>query len=181
MFTPGAGSDLVAHAAVLALALVAAVTDVRKGVIPNWLTLGALVLAPLASGLADGSRGVLASLLGMLVCALAPLVIYYRGGMAGGDVKAFAAIGAIGGYELGLTVQLLALVCASIYAVGYLAWSGRLLASLGNSLRLGLNPVLPRRWRRPMSSALMHRIRLGAAIFLAASIAVAGEHPELWA
>ncbi len=77
-------------------------------------------------------------------------------------------------------MEFLALVIASIYALGYLAWNGRLFHSLTNSLFLSLNPVLPKRYRRRMSSALMHRIRLGAAIALGAFIAVSGEHRELW-
>ncbi|HEY8428461.1 MAG TPA: hypothetical protein VIL20_08815, partial [Sandaracinaceae bacterium] len=113
------------------------------------------------------------------------LIIFYREGMAGGDVKLFAAIGALaggldGGVELGLSAQFLSLVAASIYAVGQLAWNGRLLASLGNALFIGLNPVLPRRWRRTIPRELMHRIRLGAAILLGTVIALAGQHREMW-
>ena len=180
MFSPGSETDLVAHLVVLGVALVAAFTDVRTGLIPNWLTLTALAVAPIAHGLVGGMRGLFASVMGLLICSLVPLIIFYRKGVAGGDVKLFAAIGAIGGYALGLEVQFLALICASIYALGQLAWNGRLFHSLTNSLFLGLNPILPRRWRRPMSSALMHRIRLGAAILLGAFIAVSGHHQELW-
>ncbi len=180
MFTLGGDIATATHLVVLGVALIAAFTDVREGLIPNWLTLTALVVAPIVHGVIDGTRGLLASVMGLLICSLVPLIIFYRKGMAGGDVKLFAAIGAIGGYELGLEVQLLALVCASIYALGQLAWNGRLLHSLTNSLFLGLNPVLPKRYRRSMSTALMHRIRLGAAILLGALIAVSGHHQELW-
>lgn len=180
MFATGGETEPVAHLVVLVVALVAAFTDVRKGLIPNWLTLPALVLGPVGHGLVNGMQGLLASVMGMLLCALVPLIIFYRKGMAGGDVKVFAAIGAVGGMYLGLEVELLALVCASIYAIGQLAWSGRLWQSLANSFFLGLNPVLPKRWRRTMSSALMHRIRLGAAIALGSVIALLGHHPEIW-
>lgn len=171
---------LIIHVAVIALVGVAAFTDVRAGVIPNWLTLPPLVLAPIAHGLVDGVRGVLASVLGMLVCALVPMLVFYRGGMHGGDVKLFAAVGAIGGLYLGLEAQFLSLVAASIYALGQLAWNGKLLGSLTSSLFLGLNPVLPKRMRRTIAPELMHRIRLGAAILLGAAIAVAEKHRELW-
>lgn len=179
------GPESVFHGIVVILALVAAFTDVRRGEIPNWLTLPVLVAAPLAHGLVDGGRGLLASLVGMLVCSIVPLIIFYLQGMAGGDVKLFAAIGAVAGglregIELGLSAELLSLIVAAIYAIGQLAWNGRLLASLGNSLFLGLNPVLPRRWRRTIPRELMHRIRLGAAILLGSLIAVAGQHRELW-
>lgn len=172
--------DWTFHGIVLILACIAAFTDVRRGEIPNWLTLPALVIAPIAHGMLDGGSGLLASLVGMLVCSIVPLIIFYREGMAGGDVKLFAALGAVAGVELGLSAQFLSLIAASIYAVGQLAWNGRLLASLGNSLFLGLNPVLPRRWRRTIPRELMHRIRLGAAILLGSAIALAGQHRELW-
>jgi len=171
---------LIIQVAVIALVGIAAFTDVRGGVIPNWLTLPPLVVAPIAHGLVDGVRGLLASVLGMLICALVPLLVFYRGGMHGGDVKLFAAIGAVGGLYLGLETQFLALVAASVYALGQLAWNGKLLSSLASSFFLGLNPVLPKRMRRTIAPELMHRIRLGAAILLGAAIAVAEKHRELW-
>ncbi|GAB5547362.1 MAG: A24 family peptidase [Sandaracinaceae bacterium] len=168
------------HGVILAMAAVAAFTDVRSGLIPNWLTLPAIVLAPIVHGFLDGMGGLLGSLIGLLACALVPLLIFYRGGMAGGDVKLFAALGAVGGYALGLEAQFLSLVVASIYAVGQLTWNGRLATSLGNSVFIGLNPVLPRKWRRTPPPELMHRIRLGAAIAFGTLIAVFGRHREFW-
>lgn len=172
--------DPIFHGVVLALAAVAAFTDVRKGEIPNWLTLPVLVIAPIAHGVLEGGRGLVASLAGVLVCSIVPLLIFFREGMAAGDVKVFAAIGAAGGVYVGLETQFLSLVAASIYAVGQLAWNGKLLRSLGNSLFIGLNPILPRRYRRAIPRELMHRIRLGAAILLGAAIALAGHHRAVW-
>lgn len=172
--------EWILHAAVLLIAGIAAFTDVRKGEIPNWLTLPILLLAPIAHGLASGVSGLLDSVIGLLVCAIVPLILFYRGGMAAGDVKVFAAIGAVAGVYLGLEAQLLSMMAAAIYALGYLAWNGKLFASLGNSVFVGLNPVLPRRWRRTIPVELMHRIRLGAAIFLGSALVIVDKHPELW-
>lgn len=173
--------DSILHGAVLLLALVAAVTDVRRGLIPNWLTLPVIFGAPIVYGVIDGGAGLMRSLLGLLVCSVVPLLIWYRNGMAAGDVKVFAAIGAVGGIYVGLEAQFLSLVVAAIYALGQLAWNGKLATSLVNSVFIGLNPVLPRRFRRTIPHELMHRIRLGAAIFLGSCIALAGHHRELWA
>lgn len=170
----------IVHGAVLGLAGVAAFTDVRAGVIPNWLTLPPLLLAPLAHGLVGGVSAFLASLLGLLVCAVGPLLLYYVDAMAGGDAKLFAAIGAVGGVQLGLEVEFLAVVAAAIYSVGQLGWNGKLLRSLGNAVALAFNPILPRRLRRTVPRELMHRIRLGAAILLGSLIALAGHHRWLW-
>jgi prepilin peptidase CpaA len=172
--------DPILHAVVLLLAAIAAFTDVRKGEIPNWLTLPPLVVAPVVHGVMGGHAALFGSLIGLLVCSIVPLLVYYQKGMAGGDVKLFAAIGAVGGVYVGLEAQLLSLIAASIYALGQLAWNGKLFATLGNSFFVGLNPILPRRLRRTIPRELMHRIRLGAAILLGTSIALAGHHPELW-
>lgn len=177
-----ATSDLapIFHGVVLAMAGIAAFTDVRRGLIPNWLTLPVIVGAPIAHGVVSGGTGLLQSLVGLLVCSVVPLIIFYRQGMAGGDVKLFAAIGAVGGVYVGLEVQLLSLVAASIYAIGQLAWNGKLLTSLTSSFFLGLNPILPRRFRRTIPTELMHRIRLGAAILLGTLIVLSGKHPNVW-
>ena len=168
------------HGAVLSIALIAAFTDVRRGVIPNWLTLPVIVGAPIVHGVVDGAGGLLRSLLGLLVCALVPMLIWYGKGMHAGDVKVFAAIGAVGGVYVGLEAQFLSLVVAAIYALGQLAWNGQLLRSLARSLYIALNPVLPKRLRRNVPHEMLHRIRLGAAILLGSTIAVAGHHRELW-
>ena len=171
---------LIVQGVLLGIVLIAAFTDVRGGVIPNWLTLPPLVIAPLTYGLVDGVNGLFTSVIGLIVCSVVPLLVFYRGGMAGGDVKLFAAIGAIGGYSVGLQIEFLSLIAASIYSLGHLTWNGGVLRSLGNSMFLALNPILPKRHRRTIAPELMHRIRLGAAILLGSSIALVEKHRELW-
>src|SRR5262245_42169881 len=129
--------DPILHAVVLALAAIAAFTDVRKGEIPNWLTIPPLFVAPIVHGVLGGHAALFGSLIGMLVCSIVPLLVYYQKGMAGGDVKLFAAIGAVGGVYVGLEAQLLSLIAASIYALGQLAWNGKLVPTLGNSFFVG--------------------------------------------
>jgi prepilin peptidase CpaA len=174
-------AQTVVHAAILLIAAIAAFTDARRGEIPNWLTYPLIVLAPIAHGLVSGFSALLHSVIGLLVCALVPLFLFFRGeGMAAGDVKAFTAIGAVGGVYLGLEAQLLSMIGAAFYAVGHLAWNGRLLRGLSNSVFVAVNPVLPNRWRRPLPPELMHKIRLGPAILLGAMITVVDKYPELW-
>lgn len=170
----------IVHAAILLIAAVAAFTDARRGEIPNWMTFPLILLAPIVHGVVSGFSALLASVIGLLVCALVPLLLYYREGMAPGDVKAFAAIGAVGGVYLGLEAQLLSMIGAAFYAVGHLAWNGKLLSGLGNSVFVAINPVLPNRWRRPLPPELLHKIRLGPAILLGTSLTVVDKYPELW-
>ena len=152
----------------------AALTDARSGHIPNWLTLPPIVIGPLVHGMTGGVSGLLGSLLGLVVCGAVPLLMFWRGGMAGGDVKLFGAIAAVCGLDVGLESQFLSFVVAGIYALGRLAWQGKLLQTLGNSVALGLNPILPQRFRRTIAPELLHSLRLGGAIFAGTLIAVYG-------
>src|SRR5437762_8698439 len=78
----------------VAVALVACVFDLRSRRIPNVLTLGAALVAFIASGLAGGSSALGASLAGWALAAAIWLPCYLLGGMGAGDVKLMAAIGA---------------------------------------------------------------------------------------
>lgn len=85
----------------LILLVVATVSDLRKRVVPDWIPLAILAWAAIAtfSGLGDvGWHGVVAgALLGFGLGA----IVFYLGGLGGGDVKLMAACGACVG-PLGL-------------------------------------------------------------------------------
>lgn len=151
-----------------ALTALAAVTDTRRGLIPNWLTLPTLALAPLAQLATSGPRAASAALLGALGCALVPLLMFGLRAMGGGDVKLFAALGALCGASLGLELQLISYVIAALAALSVAAWRGRLLAILVSAARL-LWP--PRRTRDTTALAAaperLTDVRLGASIFAA--------------
>ena len=102
--------DAVLDAAAILVVLVAAVTDLRSRRIPNWLTLPAIVLAPLA--LAASGRWLEAALAvaGVLICGAIPAVLCWRGTVGAGDVKLCAALGALAGPIPGLHVELAAFV-----------------------------------------------------------------------
>ena len=73
---------------------IAAWTDWRGGVIPNWLSFGAVITAPIihaAFGYHElGGRGIWLgiaySLGGALACGAVPLLLYVVGGGRGGDL-----------------------------------------------------------------------------------------------
>lgn len=99
--------------ACLVIVGVAAFTDYRTRHIPNLLTLGGLtfgLVAHGAMGFVDGGahgalNGVFRAFISALICMAVPLVSFIRKEMGGGDVKLFAAIGAMVGLNLGfLTV-----------------------------------------------------------------------------
>jgi prepilin peptidase CpaA len=170
----------IAHAAALVIAAIAAVTDVRRGEIPNWLTLPPLIVAPILHGVTAGFPAAIASLLGLAACGLVPYILFKKGAGGGGDVKLFAAIGAVVGLGVGIEAELFAFVVAALAALGQLAWRGQLLRTLSNAAFLGLNPILPRRWRRELTPELMTTVRLGAYALLGTAIAIALRLKDAW-
>lgn len=168
----------------LAAALTAAVTDHRTGHIPNWLTLGSLGAAPLlwlGAGLAEGGlRGGLSalglSLAGLVVCSVGPIILFWRKGLGGGDVKIFAALGAILGPKVGINAELYAFVLGALFVPARLAWNGRFFRVAIGWARSLANPVLPEARRVAPPPELATRIRLGPAIFAGAAFASALAH-----
>ncbi len=162
----------VAHGALVLTVLVAAYTDWRRRIIPNWLTLPAMGIGLLLGGLAGASSGFLDSLLGLFACGAIPYWVFRQGGMGGGDLKLFAAIGALAGLQLGLTIELVSLLVAMVVTLGRMAWEGRLLRVLGNSFFITFNAVLPRKWRREVSLEERGATRLGLSIAVATLLVV---------
>lgn len=162
------------YALALILTAIAAFTDWRTGEIPNWITLPPIFAGPLVHGLTNGADGLAGSLLAIAFCGLVPFVMWKLEGMEAGDLKMFVGIAALVGPDVGLEAEFLAFVVAGIYALGRLAWEGKLLRTVGNSFYVGLNPLLPQRMRRPVARELLQRLRLGGAIFAGTLIAVYG-------
>ena len=154
-------------------AAIAAAWDLKTGRIPNWLTLGGIasgIAGHLAHGVVTSDaqaalHGALLSVAGALFCSLAPLALYWKGGIGGGDLKLFAALGALCHPMLGIECQIYALVVAAVIAPARLAYDGRLFAVLGGSLALLFNPFLPRERRRTVPREMLTWFRLGPAIF----------------
>src|SRR5262245_56124026 len=116
---------------------IAAWTDWRTGKIPNRLTLGVLVRAPIAHFaaailLGRPERAIEAagmSVVGAAACGVVPLFMYRAGGICGGDVKLLDALGAICLPTLGIELQVFAFLGATFYAMGALAYQGKLFST----------------------------------------------------
>ena len=159
-----AAYETYAVAVVLALALVATITDWREARIRNWLTFPPLLVAPAVHGVLLGKTGVLASLLGMFLCGFPMFLLWQRRGIGGGDVKLIAAAGAVAGVRAGLEIELMVLVVAALYALGRVAWEGKLAQTLGNSFALATNPFRPVSSRRVIQPTSMSTVRLGGPV-----------------
>lgn len=151
----------------LAAASVATVTDLRTRTIPNWLTLPLLPLALLGHALQSGGGGLLQSTLGGLVCFLPCLFLFARGAVGGGDVKLFAAFGALLGAGQGLELQLTSFVLISAYTLWRMAWHGKLWLLLTASYRASLHLAMPSRFSAPAPGEGGHDVPMGLAILMA--------------
>jgi prepilin peptidase CpaA len=157
--------------ALLAITFIAACTDTRSGLIPNWLTLPVIASAPAAQLALGGSNALVSSLLGGFVCALVPLMMFRLGAMGGGDVKLLCGLGTLAGPLAGLELQLLAYNVLVVFALTVLALRGELLAVLRRTWRL-----IRRAPASAGSTEAAHAdFRLGVPIFVATAASLALE------
>ncbi len=166
----------------LALLVVATVTDVRRHKIYNWTTYPGILAALVLNGLgavvvhADPAKeswlktlgwiGPVPSLVGLAACGFVLLVCYVLLRVGGGDVKMMAMIGAFLGPDKGIEAMLWTFVLGGCVALIVLIWrvgpwrlTVRLLRQLLWSLRL-------RRWS-PLSEE--ESAQLQPPLFLAPS------------
>lgn len=159
---------------------IAAFTDWRSGRIPNWLTLGAAVLglclrlvpALAARDFSQALSVLLVALLGVSICSVIPLLLFWKGGMGGGDVKLFAALGVLCSPEVGLLAQTYTFMVALVLAPAWLLYRGTLVRTLKQAFVLATNPLRPRSKRRQLPVEDLAWFRLGPAIFLGTLLAV---------
>jgi prepilin peptidase CpaA len=154
--------------------------DLRTGHIPNWLTVGSIALAPLLHGgaaLSAGGdvRGALIALTlsvgGAAACALLPAGLYVRNAIGGGDVKLFAAVGALCHPLLGLRAELYSFAFGGLYALVIAGTHRRLQSVLVNVLSL-IKPSWVSSAPAPQPSTMM-AVRFGPVIF-------AGTATSMW-
>ena len=158
--------------------LIAAVEDVRTGHIPNWLTFGLLSVGGMTqvwlSHLAYPKLNTLlfvgSALIGVVFSGLVPFLLWKKNALGGGDLKLFAALGALLGPLLGMQLQLYAFLIALVLAPAKLAYEGKLIATLKNAGTLVINPLRRKERRVVLPSAALSEYRFGPAIFLAALV-----------
>ena len=156
----------------LVVSAIAAVFDWCTAEIPNWLTLPPIGVAPLVYGQAFGLEQALRCIAATLLSALVPYVLFRRSAMGGGDVKLFAALGAITGFDLfaGVEIQLGAFGIGLVLALMVLAWKGSLLSFLWAAAARPLGRILPGRWSAEHEGAHHASLRMGGPILIATGI-----------
>jgi prepilin peptidase CpaA len=158
----------------------AAWTDWRTGLIPNWLTFGAAALGLavrvltwlVALDLSQALVALLVALAGAALCSVIPALLFWKGGIGGGDVKLFAALGIICSPELGLLAQSYAFIVALLLAPAWLLYHGTLLKTLKQTFSLVSSPFRRKREGQQVAPEDLAWFRLGPAIFLGTLLAV---------
>lgn len=104
--------------------VVAAVTDVREGRIPNWLTGSLAVFGIGVNSLEYGWDGFLFSLGGLIMGLVCLIFFYLKGGMGAGDVKLLGAIGTILGPGQVVFAFAFAAMLGGLYSLAILSNQG---------------------------------------------------------
>lgn len=118
--------------AAIVTALTGCVTDMRFRRIPNELTLGAAAGALGFHLAASGGEAMLWSLAGWALAGCIFVPFFWLGGMGGGDVKLFAALGAWVGPEYVVSIALWASLAGGVMAIVVALASGYLLKAFIN-------------------------------------------------
>ncbi|MBP0629514.1 prepilin peptidase [Cupriavidus sp. AcVe19-1a] len=152
--------------ATIGIVLCAAAIDLARRRIPNWLTFGAWIVAlPVQMAIHGVAAGSLTWLYGWLVGLALFLPFYLLRGMAAGDVKLLAAVGAWLGAAMVVNVALATCVIGGVWALVQLLITRQTLVALS---RVGymLSVAIQRRARpeQPEAEASAGSIPYGVAI-----------------
>ena len=107
------------------LAITIIYMDIRYRRIPNKLVLATLLVGLIVNTVFGGSQGLLLSLGGFALAFGLMFFFHVFGTLGAGDVKLFAAIGAVIGVSSVLPTLLLVALIGGILAIGQMVYSGR--------------------------------------------------------
>jgi len=100
---------------------ISVVTDLRRRVILNWVTVPALAVVIALFGISGGWPLVKNSLIGIAVCAVPMLLAALPGWIGMGDVKLMAVCGAVAGFPAAVAVLLFVTIAGGVQALLHLA------------------------------------------------------------
>jgi prepilin peptidase CpaA len=99
---------------------VAAATDLRSRIIPNWLVVCGLILGFGLNMYLHGLAGLWSAFLGFALALGLYIPLYLLRAMGGGDVKLMAAIGALAGPKDWFTIFVFASLLGGVFAIALL-------------------------------------------------------------
>lgn len=111
------GQFIVNFSLLLPLAVVITYYDVRYRRIPNRIVLVALISGLITNAVFSGWRGIAASIMGCIFAFGLMLLLHLFGAMGAGDVKLFAAVGAVIGTQMVLPTFAVVVLTGGILAI----------------------------------------------------------------
>jgi prepilin peptidase CpaA len=156
------------------LAVMVIYYDVRFRRIPNVLVLAALIAGLTINISLGGAAGALSSLGGFALAFVPMFLMHVFGAMGAGDVKLFAAVGAVVGLPLVPMTFVVVVMLGAVLAIYSMIRSGTVITTLHGVVRIFVG-ILPG-WEMPRFSLpadRRHTIPYGVAIMLGSVIAVA--------
>lgn len=156
---------------------VAVVSDIATRRMPNIVTLGGLAVGLVIhgargfveTGFLGGLRGVGFAIVGAVACGIVPFLAWRKGEMGGGDVKLFAAIGALIGPTLGFDVEARAFAFSLLVLFPYRLVRHRALGVALRNVGIGLANVFRKKDARApyLTGPKLPPVILGPAIGVA--------------
>ncbi|HEX8178350.1 MAG TPA: A24 family peptidase [Pyrinomonadaceae bacterium] len=169
------GSYAIIHSALLIpLAVVITYYDARYRRIPNPFVLAALAGGLIINTLLQGLPGIVVSVEGCLLAFALMLVLHVFGAMGAGDVKLFAAIGAVLGVQLVLPTFLVVVLTGGLLGVYTMVRAGLVRTTLLRVAQIFMG-LLPG-WEMPrfaVPQERQHTIPYGVAITFGSLISLA--------
>jgi prepilin peptidase CpaA len=156
------------------LAMVVIYYDLRFRRIPNVLVVAALIAGLTINISYGGWRGAVSSLGGFAVAFIPMFLMHVFGAMGAGDVKLFAAVGAVVALPLVPMTFVVVVMLGALLAIYSMIRSRTVLSTMHGVLRMFVG-LLPG-WEMPRFSLppdRKHTIPYGVAIMLGSVIAVA--------
>jgi prepilin peptidase CpaA len=158
----------------LPLAAIITYYDVRYRRIPNAFVFATLVSGIAINGIFGGLQGLYASVGGCVLAFGLMFMLHLFGAMGAGDVKLFAAIGAVIGAHLVLPNFLVVVLTGGVLAMISIIRSGRVMTTMNRVLQI-LVGLLPG-WNMPkfaVPADRSHTIPYGVAITVGSIISMA--------
>ncbi len=156
------------------LAIVITYYDVRYRRIPNPFVLATLASGVAINSMAGGLSGLYASVAGCGLAFILMFMLHIFGAMGAGDVKLFAAIGAVTGVQLVMPTFLVVVLTGGLLAIISMVRAGVVISTMHRVLQI-LVGLLPG-WEMPkfaVPSDRRHTIPYGVAITLGSIISTA--------
>jgi prepilin peptidase CpaA len=155
------------------LAAVIAYYDVRYRRIPNAFVLAAFSGGVVMNTILGGLQGIYSSLTGCVLAFVLMFMLHVFGAMGAGDVKLFAAIGAVTGVQLVVPTFIVVILTGGLLAVVSIIRAGTVMTTLHRVLQIFVG-MLPG-WQMPKFAVPVdgrHTLPYGVAITMGSIISI---------